>query len=184
MTDPTTTFPRLQAVLQEYGVALRNAYQDNLIKSDRIATGDLLNSIEVRVDGPNGGQWSVVLNLEAYWKWVEDDTKPHWPPRSAILAWIRAKPVIPKPDVHGRIPKPESLAFLIARRIAGKAPDGHGGFKPGGTKGSHDLERAEADILPGFYKRIGDALLQDASDGMRFHILEAFREINPAPVDV
>lgn len=177
--------PRLRAVLTEYGNALRNAYQDNLIRSDHIATGGLLNSIEVRVEGPDNNLWSVVFNLAEWWKYVENGTRPHWPPPSALLQWIRAKPVIPRPDAKtGRLPSPESLAFLIGRRIAGKSPDGHGGFKPGGTKGTHDLERAEQDLLGSFMPRIAEALQLDLTDGAYMYFVDAFREINPVPVEI
>lgn len=172
--------PHLRAALEGYGVALRNAYQDNLIRSDRIATGELLNSVEVRVKGPDGGSWSVVFNLAEWWKYVEDDTKPHWPPRDAILKWIRAKPVIPRPDDNGRIPTPESLAFLIRRRIAGQSPKG----LPGGTKGSHDLEHAEQDTLPKWRAEIAKALQLDLTEDLRIYVENTFREINPAPVEI
>lgn len=175
--------PNLRAALEGYAVALRNAYQDNLIRSDRIATGGLLNSINARVESSDGS-WDVIFNLAEWWKWVEDDTKPHWPPRSALLKWIQAKPVIPRPDRKGRVPSPESLAFLIGRRIAGKAPDGNGGFKPGGTEGSHDLERAEQEILGKWIPRIAAALQQDLTEGMRYYILESFREINIPPIEM
>ena len=42
MADELLNTENLQAVLMEYGVAVRNLYQDRLILHDRIATGDLL----------------------------------------------------------------------------------------------------------------------------------------------
>lgn len=36
-------FNALEKVLYDYAVEVRNLYQDNLIQSDRIASGDLLN---------------------------------------------------------------------------------------------------------------------------------------------
>lgn len=172
--------PHLRAALEGYAVALRNAYQDNLIRSDRIATGDLLNSIEAQVKGPDGGTWRVVFLLAEYWKYVEDDTRPHWPPRDAILKWIRAKPVIPRPDDKGRVPSPESLAFLISRRIAGESPKG----LPGGTKGSHDLERAETELISHWRMELTKALQLDMTDGLKMYIEQTFRELNPAPVEI
>lgn len=123
-------FDNLMAVLQEYAQAVRNLYQDNLIRNDRIATGDLLNSIEYQVQF-NGVAYEVQLKLEEYWKYVEEDTKPHWPPVNKILEWISAKPVIPKPDDRGKIPTPKQLAYLIGRKISRV-----------GTEGSHDLKDA------------------------------------------
>ena len=39
----------LAAVLDEFAVEVRNLYQDKLILHDRIASGDLLNSVECNV---------------------------------------------------------------------------------------------------------------------------------------
>jgi len=169
----THDLPHLRAALEGYAVALRNAYQDNLIKSDRIATGDLLNNIETQVKGPDGNTWKVVFYLSEYWKYVEDDTRPHWPPRDAILKWIQAKPVIPSPDKNGRVPSPKSLAFLIGRKIAKV-----------GTKGSHDLERAETETLTHWRVEIAKALQLDMTEGLQMYIESTFRELNPAPVEI
>lgn len=168
-----TDFPNLRAVLEEYAVALRNAYQDNLIRSERIATGGLLNSIEARVSTDGDGVWTVSLILAEWWKWVEDDTRPHWPPPGALIPWIRAKPVIPRPDDRGRIPSEKSLDYLIRRKIAKE-----------GTRGTHDLENAENALQAEWMPRIQRALIQDASEGLRVYIIETFRDLNPAPVEI
>jgi len=135
-------FDNLMAVLQEYAQEVRNLYQDNLIRNDRIATGGLLNSVEYQVMF-NGVAYEVQLKLEEYWKYVEEDTKPHWPPMNKILEWISAKPIIPRPDDRGRIPTPKQLAFLIGRAMAGKSPNQSNLKNPnGGTEGTHDLQSA------------------------------------------
>lgn len=175
------SMPHLRAVLEEYGAALLAAYRENLLP--RNAGGDLITTATARVES-DGEQWSVVFNLQDYWKYIEDGTRPHWPPPGSLIPWIRVKPVIPSPDSRGRIPSEKSLDFLIRRRIAGKAPDGNGGFKPGGTTGSHDLERAEQDLVGQWLPRIQQALALDASEHLRVYITETFREINPRPVEL
>lgn len=140
---------RLRDVLEEYAVAVRNLYQDNLVKSGRIASGDLLNSVECHVALDNQ-EFVVSLTLRDYWQYVEEDTRPHWPPRDAILSWIQVKPVLPRPDAQGRIPTPQSLAFLIQRKIATE-----------GTKGTHDLARAVEDMNAQYRARIAEALGHD-----------------------
>jgi hypothetical protein len=139
----------IAAVLQEFAVEVRNTYQDSLIRHNRIASGDLLNSVECAVDY-DGKAYTVTLTLAEYWKYVENDTRPHWPPPSAILQWISVKPVIPRPDANGRIPSPKSLAYLIGRKIARV-----------GTKGSHDLRDARTAVLARFQERISAALVKD-----------------------
>lgn len=159
MADELLNLDNLRTILEEYAVEARNLYQDNLIKSGRIASGDLLNSVECRVD-QGQRSFSVVLTLADYWKYVEEDTAPHWPPRDALLRWISVKPVIPRPDAKGRIPSPQSLAFLIGRRIAGKSPSG----APGGTTGTHDLRKAVDAMNAKYHDRISDALGHDMTN--------------------
>lgn len=153
---------RLEEVLREYGEEVRNLYQDRLILHQHIASGKLLNGAEVILT-VNGTRYTVSLNLQDYWKWVEYDTKPHWPPREAILKWIQIKPIIPRPDKRGRIPSPETLAFLIGRAMAGKSPNQLNLKNPfGGTTGTHDLDRAIKDVNAKFEDRIIYALTEDA----------------------
>ena len=140
---------RLRDVLEEYAVAVRNLYQDNLVKSGRIASGDLLNSVECHVALDNQ-EFVVSLTLRDYWQYVEEDTRPHWPPRDAILSWIQVKPILPRPDAQGRIPTPQSLAFLIQRKIATE-----------GTKGTHDLAKAVEEMNAQYRARIAEALGHD-----------------------
>lgn len=145
----------LAAVLQEYAVAVRNLYQDRLILHDRIATGGLLNSVEVHVDY-NGTAYEVKMDLADYWRYVEMDTEPHWPPPSAILKWIQAKPILPRPLKNGKLPTPEQLAFLIGRKIA-----------VFGTKGIPDLTDSVEDMNKAYQERIAAALAHDVGSYIR-----------------
>lgn len=142
-------FDNLMAVLEEYAQAVRNLYQDNLIRNDRIATGDLLNSIDYQVQF-NGVAYEVQLKLEDYWKYVEEDTKPHWPPVNKILEWISAKPVIPRERDRKKPPTPKQLAYLIGRKISRV-----------GTEGSHDLKDAIEVINARYRDKIVYAIGQD-----------------------
>lgn len=149
----------LQAVLDDYGQEVRNLYQDNLIRNDRIASGDLLNSVNFIVER-NGSKMEVFLDLAKYWKFMEQGVngteRDQGSPYSfkskrvnvpAILNWIRVKPVIPKPDDNGRIPTPESLAYALATTIARK-----------GLKGDHGLRDA----------------LEEVNEKYRYKILQVF----------
>lgn len=150
------SFENLRQTLEEYGQEVRNLYQDKLITHDRIASGELLNSVEFQVEG-DGQRWEVSLNVAEYWKYVENDTRPHWPPVNKILEWIRAKPVLPRPDKNGKLPTPEGLAFLIARKIS-----------RAGTKGTHDLEESIEEINERYRDKIALAI---AKDGETFYKL-------------
>lgn len=139
----------VMATLEQYAQEVRNQYQDNLILNDRIASGDLLNSVEYQVV-QNGMTYEVQLRLQDYWKYVEYGTKPHFPPVDKILEWIMVKPVLPRPNDKGDLPTPKQLAFLIARKISQR-----------GTRGSEDLEEALLDINYKYREKLVIALHQD-----------------------
>lgn len=144
------SLPNVQRVLGEFAVALRNEYQDNLILHNRIASGDLLNSVEYVIDR-DGYTYTVSLMLKDYWYFVENGRKAgKWPPMDAILSWIKAKPVLPRPNAEGKLPTPQQLAFLIARKIGEE-----------GTQGTQDLRKATDTIWDTFEDRLYEAIDAD-----------------------
>ena len=135
-------FDELNAVLTEYGEAVKQQYIDNLKRDGRPASGDLIQSITTRVV-TGDREWVVEMSLKDYWKYIEygtrgwytGNTSRKFPPPSAILRWIQVKPVLPRPDAKGRIPSPKSLAYLIGRKI-----------RDFGTRGRADLTEAKMSV--------------------------------------
>ena len=156
-------FDNLLKALEEYAIAIRNEYQDNLIRSDRIASGDLLNNVEFEVL-QNGAAFKVNLLLAPYWKYLEEGTKPHFPPVDALLKWIEVKPVLPRPDKNGKLPTPKQLAFLIGRKISEE-----------GTQGTQDLQRTTMSINEQHRQKIIDAFRMDVQNTMDGYIIEFFK---------
>lgn len=160
-------FPHIEAVLREMAEAVKAAYIQNLQANGRPTEkmsawmqshypGRLTDSIETVVTVGNG-KFTASLNLNTYWKYVEDGVapagkygNPGWKAFPAILDWVQIKPVIPRPDAKGRIPTPKSLAYLITRKIREK-----------GTNGTHDLEMAKDAVIPQFLDRVEQALQED-----------------------
>jgi len=140
----------LTEILQELADNVRQGYVDKLVKNGRPTTENTLASTVTAEVEVNGTNYLAVLNLQEYWKYVEEGTKPHWPPPSAILHWVEVKPVIPHPDEKGRIPSPKSLAFLISRKIS-----------KFGTKGTHDLKETTDVLLARYQELIAEALGRD-----------------------
>lgn len=160
MADQLIEFKNLEAVLKEFAQEFRETYRAELVKHDRLTRdgSDRLidsvdaNTVETMVQYRDNA-YSVSINLKEYWKYVENDTRPHWPPPDAILRWVTIKPVIPYPDKRGRLPSPRSLAFLIGRKISQV-----------GTKGSHDFETSREAVLARFRTRISVAMAADVHD--------------------
>ena len=139
-------------VLKEYAIELRNTLQDSYINDDRIATGELLNSVEYIIE-KDDRQIEVSLQLKEWWKYVEEDTKPHFPPPDAMLNYIKAKPILPKPDRNGKLPTPNQLAYLIGRKISEV-----------GTTGTHNVRDTVRLINERYEEKIGQAISEDINN--------------------
>ena len=153
----------LQKVLQDLANDIRDNYKEHLQFNDRytergVPTGysqKLIDSVKTQVVvGDNA--YEVTMTLNDYWKYVEYDTKPHFPPPNKILEWVEIKPVIPRPLASGKIPTPKQLAFLIGRAIYEH-----------GTKGSHDLEKVKDGVIPWYKEKIAIALGHDMENYIR-----------------
>ena len=146
-------FTNLRAVLKDLADEIGSNYASQLGANGHDATFTLsrsaadpsLHRVEVESDGV-----VVTFDLPAYWKYVENGTPPHWPPKAAIDKWIEVKPVIPRPGRDGRIPSPSQLSYLIRRKIATV-----------GTTGTGDLKEARDRTLPWWFDRISAAILED-----------------------
>lgn len=145
-------YTELETLLQQLAQDFRAGYRDKLQRDGNYTTRgqkprlmDIPDSalhVEREQDG-----YVVSIDLNDYWKYVENDTRPHWPPRAAILEWVRIKPLVPRPDRKGRIPTQEQLAYLVSRKIARE-----------GTTGNHAFAKTQ-DALLGFYiPKIEEAL--------------------------
>lgn len=95
---------------------LLERYKQAIRDNGNMASGDLANTATYRVD-INGKYVEVIFNLQEYWKYLENGTKPHFPPIDAIEKWITVKHIIPTTN-SGRVPTTRQLAFLIARGIS------------------------------------------------------------------
>ena len=149
-------YPHLAEVLREFSDYFRNDYEQRLIGHDRYATGELLESIRTEVRA-GGTTYEVVVHLRDYWKYIEDDTRPHFPPPDALLRWVQVKPTLPRPFIlNGKEVSPKSLAYLIGRKISRV-----------GMKGTHDLADAKKDTMDTFKARVREALGHDLRDWIR-----------------
>lgn len=113
-------FKRVEDVLINYALLVRDGYKEKLASDGINASGSLSNSVQAMVD-VNGTQYEVYLTLNSYWKWIEGGRPPTQQNgdgelRRKILEWIKVKPVIPTP-FNGKLPTEEQLAYLISRKI-------------------------------------------------------------------
>lgn len=154
MEEQLIKYDHLKEVLERYAIALRNEYKQNLKNNDRVASGNLLNTVEYEVKDKNG-TYTVSLKLQDYWKWIESGRPPttgggNGDLRAAILKWIEVKPVLPRPDKNGKLPTNPQLAYLISRKIHME-----------GYEGTHDLRKATDDTWDRFVYEIYEAIDKD-----------------------
>lgn len=144
------TFPNTERVLREYGERVRAAYRENLRSHGHftMSGATLLDNIQVEVVNNAAGSLSVSLRLADYWKYLEDDTRPHWAPILPLIEWVKVKRGIPQPSKE--FPTPESFAYAVRRKIAEE-----------GTKGTHDLATAVDAMNAHYLQAIEDALVAD-----------------------
>ena len=173
-------FNELQVVLQDLAKDIRDNYRDHLQHHNRFTEMGvpegyqqrLIDSVKTQVVVGDKA-WEVTMTLNDYWKYVEEDTKPHFPPLKTIMKWVEIKPILPRPDSNGRIPSPRSLAFLIGRAMAGKSPNQANLKNPnGGTTGTHDLQQTKEGVIPWYKERIAAALGHDMENYIRKVIAE------------
>lgn len=95
---------------------LLNRYKQSLKDNNHIASGNLYNTATYKTN-INGSWFEVSFVLDSTWRYLENGTKPHFPPIEAIERWITVKHIIPTTN-SGKVPTTRQLAFLIARGIS------------------------------------------------------------------
>ena len=103
----------IQNIINEFTDTLKSVISSN----GSNASGTLSKSITGIVK-MNDKYLTVSISLEAYWKYIEYGTNPHFPPVDKIREWVRVKPVLPRPLASGKLPTENQLAFLIGRKIS------------------------------------------------------------------
>ena len=83
------------ATLDDYAEKAKELYKRKLTDKGINASYKLLNSVETVVRR-NDDEFTVTINLEDYWIYVENGRGPgKFPPIDQVLEGIRVKPVIP-----------------------------------------------------------------------------------------
>lgn len=120
------SYPHTEKLLNSFAQTIVSLYRD---KIKQYSNGTLYRTLNYRItNGPD--DFSVTINLEDYWKYIENGRRPgaKMPPVSAIEKWIEVRRILPKPMTlkSGKqvVPSVKSLAYVIARSIGKK------GIKP------------------------------------------------------
>ena len=161
-------FPNLVEVLDAYGNTLVEKYRQGLEDGDHIATGNLYRSVTSEVT-LNGQSFIVEFKMPEYGEYLEQGTKPHFPPINAIMGWIKAKRIVPRQDSQGKLPTEKQLAYLIARKIS-----------EDGTKRTGIWEKANDLTYREWDKLIDEAIAMDLELNLA-EILQTLNQKTKAP---
>lgn len=143
-------FDNLRKVLNDFGNEFKQQVRDKIYAENALATGELLNSIEFEVEEDETEGFTLYLLHADYFHYVNENTKPHFPPKGALIDWIESKPIVPRADENGRLPTVEQLDYLIRRKISVE-----------GTKGHYFFEATLNGLLEKYYPLIVDAIYKD-----------------------
>lgn len=156
----------VQECLNKYKKDFEYIYKQKLI-DDHIDPGSkLIQTCNAEIQF-NGLTMSVKLNLQDYWKFVENGRAPggKFPPILKIEDWIKERNILPRPDKNGKLPSQKSLAYLIARKIS------EDGIEPG-----KQLEDSIQEMNNVYMDLFKEALQQDFND-YQLKILEKINKM-------
>ena len=90
--------------------------------ADLIATGELMNTLELTTYYVNNKQFKVTMRAQDYAMYaLEYGRKPgKKPPYKNILEWIKVKQILPRPNKSVKEMTQEDLAYLIQSSIGKK----------------------------------------------------------------
>ena len=164
--------------LDEYGQAVEDLYKQKLINADHVASHKLIESVKHRLIVGNQSI-ELVLDLEDYWKYIENGAKAHWPPIGprpdgrSIMDWLTAKNLPVRP-YNGKLPTMKQLAFLIARAIAGESPNQKNLKNPeGGMKAEHLLDQTLEELNIEYEEIISQAIAKDLDYGINMLLVKS-----------
>lgn len=127
-----TRLENLQKVLTEFAKDAEELYKYQIALGtpewgNKNASRKLTDSVKAIVTFGEK-EYEVSLELMEYWKYIEGGSKgtqssppgsvypAHFPPVNELIKWINVKPILPRP-YNGKLPSPDTLAFLIGRKI-------------------------------------------------------------------
>lgn len=137
-------------LLAQFEKDIERVLKNNLIKNNRVASGNLLKSISVS-ETRNDDSITIVLNSADYLKQVSEGRKPtsgsgNGSLKEKIKTWIEQKNILPR---ENNITK-DQLAFLIARKIHRE-----------GYEGSNDYAMAVEEVSNKYIPKLQEALNED-----------------------
>ena len=167
-------FENTLMVLQDFQKAVRDAYKQNLQSAGHYASGSLWRSVKDVPIIVDGGTIRVELQMNWYWKIIEEGLKPNGKYKNpgnfsglfkGLLSWVKVKKGLPLGNVY-KIPKNKKVPNLRERQEkAFAAAAAHNKLKYG-TRASHCLADTVEQTKANFENLIREAISMDIQEGL------------------
>lgn len=98
--------------------------QKNSKGYDKIATGELYRTLRTTTE-KNGDTYELDLHHQPYFKYVEYDTRPHYPPKDPILRWVRDKKIPTRENTGNKdFPTEGTVTYFVQQKIGREGTEG------------------------------------------------------------
>lgn len=117
-------YNELKKVMEELGKDFVAELKAEIVRKGKVATGDLLNSINYRLVQSNNG-WTIEIISDNYLTYVDRGRRPgKMPPSNKLVPWVEARGIKIMNKEGGKLMTEKQVAYIIARAIGKK------GIKP------------------------------------------------------
>lgn len=168
-------FTNTLKVLEDFQIAVKEAYRNKLVAKDHYASGSLWQSVNEVPIIVETSRITVQLQMNWYWKIIEEGLKPKGKYKnpgsfpglfSGLLKWVTVKPTLPLHDYSGKLPNgSKARDDKQAQRKAFAAAAAHNILKYG-TTASHCLAETVEETKANFEALIAEAISKDIDDGL------------------
>ena len=147
----------LEKTLQDFANDFELLLKNKAYVADLIATGELMNTLEVSSYYVNNKEFKVIMRAQDYAMYaLETGRKPgKKPPYKNILEWIKIKQILPRPNKLNPNMTQENLAYLIQSSIGKK-----------GVTAKKLVSKTLQEILTEYRPKIKEAIKKDTEQGI------------------
>lgn len=139
----------VRKVLEEFGYEFQQQVREKIFAENAVATGDLLNSIGYEIEEDAEGTLTLYLTHAEHFHYVNENTRPHWPPILPIVQWVIDKPLATD------LPEVNKIAHAVQWKIAQE-----------GTQGHYFFESTLNGLMEKYYPKIVDAIYEDIEEDL------------------
>ncbi len=177
MADSDQILEGIEEVIKTYGTAIVDAIKTSLLNKKKVATGNLLGSVEYNVV-KDANNVSLQISAADYLKWIEQGRKKgKYPPIDKILKWVQAKGIKQKGfSIYTKVSplnRQKRTAFAIAK-----------GIKDKGIRARPIITPVVKKVSPAFYEDIGRAVSLTIGKQLSASMQESVKNLGKRSINI